>query len=107
MIYWEKDENIPKHESLTALAKLLDTSTDWLLTGKESNSFKPLSFDNFYEAFTLPMFLPMLFIPGYLKAQSEPVNSLASSKGFQLSIIGFGLVLLIAFCFTMGKGMRF
>lgn len=54
VIYWEKDENIPKHESLTALAKLLDTSTDWLLTGKESNSFKPLSFDEIKKKFGEP-----------------------------------------------------
>ena len=33
VIYWEKDENTPKHESLTALAKALDTTTDYILTG--------------------------------------------------------------------------
>ena len=34
VIYWEKDENIPKHESINALAKSLGTTTEWLLTGK-------------------------------------------------------------------------
>lgn len=34
VIYWEKDENTPKHESLMALAKVLKTTPEWLLTGK-------------------------------------------------------------------------
>lgn len=38
VIYWEKDENTPKHDSLTALAKVLGTSTDWLTSGKESEA---------------------------------------------------------------------
>jgi phage repressor protein C with HTH and peptisase S24 domain len=33
VIYWEKDENIPKHESLIALARTLGTTTEWLLNG--------------------------------------------------------------------------
>lgn len=38
VIYWEKDENTPKHDSLTALAKVLGTTTDWLTSGKEDNA---------------------------------------------------------------------
>ncbi|MDE1971340.1 MAG: LexA family transcriptional regulator [Patescibacteria group bacterium] len=34
VIYWEKDENIPKHDSLLALAKKLNTTTEYLTTGK-------------------------------------------------------------------------
>ena len=33
VIYWEKDENVPKHESLVALAEVLNTKTDFLLYG--------------------------------------------------------------------------
>lgn len=33
VIYWEKDENMPKHESLMALAKALKTTPQWLLDG--------------------------------------------------------------------------
>lgn len=33
VIYWEKDENVPKHESLIALARTLGTTTEWLLNG--------------------------------------------------------------------------
>ena len=33
VIYWEKDENMPKHESLMALAKILKTTPQWLLDG--------------------------------------------------------------------------
>ncbi|NWK48374.1 LexA family transcriptional regulator [Acinetobacter sp. SwsAc7] len=33
VIYWEKDENVPKHESLIALARTLGTTTEWLLSG--------------------------------------------------------------------------
>ena len=33
VIYWEKDENMPKHESLMALAKTLKTTPQWLLDG--------------------------------------------------------------------------
>lgn len=36
VIYWEKDENIPKHESLTSLANILKTTPSWLLTGEET-----------------------------------------------------------------------
>ena len=38
VIYWEKDENMPKHESLMALAKTLKTTPDWLLSGKVSQT---------------------------------------------------------------------
>lgn len=34
VIYWEKGETVPKHESLMSLAKVLNTSADWLLSGK-------------------------------------------------------------------------
>ncbi|WP_151764499.1 LexA family protein [Acinetobacter soli] len=34
VIYWEKDENTPKHESLVLLSKALTTSPEWLLNGK-------------------------------------------------------------------------
>lgn len=36
VIYWEKDENIPKHESMIALERVFNTTSDWLLTGKSS-----------------------------------------------------------------------
>ncbi|HAV2816638.1 TPA: helix-turn-helix domain-containing protein [Acinetobacter baumannii] len=39
VIYWEKDENLPKHDSLMALAQILEVTSDYLLHGKESNSF--------------------------------------------------------------------
>lgn len=38
VIYWEKDENMPKHESLMALAKALKTTPDWLLSGKPNQT---------------------------------------------------------------------
>ncbi|WP_288404604.1 S24 family peptidase [uncultured Acinetobacter sp.] len=34
VIYWEKDDNIPKHDSLMALAKALTVTPEYLLTGK-------------------------------------------------------------------------
>ncbi|PWB13374.1 peptidase S24 [Acinetobacter sp. AM] len=33
VIYWEKDDNLPKHESLMALAKVLSVSPAYLLNG--------------------------------------------------------------------------
>lgn len=36
IIYWEKDENTPKHESLMALSTHLSVAPDWLLTGRYS-----------------------------------------------------------------------
>lgn len=33
VLKWEKDENIPKHESLTLLSEKLDTSIDYILYG--------------------------------------------------------------------------
>lgn len=38
VIYWEKDENLPKHESLMALARVLKTTPNWLLSGKEDQA---------------------------------------------------------------------
>lgn len=34
VIYWEKDDNLPKHGSLTVLASVLGVDTDYLLYGK-------------------------------------------------------------------------
>lgn len=36
VIYWEKDDNLPKHESLMALSKVLSVTSDFLLSGKSS-----------------------------------------------------------------------
>ena len=38
VIYWEKDDNIPKHESLMALSKVLSVTPDFLLSGKSAGS---------------------------------------------------------------------
>lgn len=38
VIYWEKDDNIPKHESLMALSTVLSVSPDFLLTGISSST---------------------------------------------------------------------
>lgn len=38
VIYWEKDENIPKHESLTLLSRILGVTPDWLLKGIEAQN---------------------------------------------------------------------
>lgn len=38
VIYWEKDENLPKHDSLMALAQILGITSDYLLSGKGSDS---------------------------------------------------------------------
>lgn len=45
VIYWEKDENIPKHESLVALAEALKTSTVWLMDGVEDASTENINHD--------------------------------------------------------------
>ena len=38
VIYWEKDENTPKHESMVALERVFNTTSNWLLTGKSSGA---------------------------------------------------------------------
>lgn len=38
VIYWEKDDNLPKHESLMALSKVLSVTPDFLLSGKSSGN---------------------------------------------------------------------
>ncbi|MCF1333119.1 helix-turn-helix domain-containing protein [Acinetobacter baumannii] len=38
VIYWEKDENLPKHDSLMALAQILGVTSNYLLHGKECDS---------------------------------------------------------------------
>ncbi len=37
VIYWEKDENLPKHDSLMALANTLGVTSDYLLNGKNAS----------------------------------------------------------------------
>ncbi|MCH7309215.1 helix-turn-helix domain-containing protein [Acinetobacter sp. NIPH 1852] len=65
VIYWEKDENTPKHESLLALAKALDTTPEWLLSGKKSevvisqlenntSQFKKLDIEAFKKQYNIP-----------------------------------------------------
>lgn len=44
IIYWEKDENVPKHDSLMALSALFGVTADWLLTGSGKSDSIP--FDN-------------------------------------------------------------
>ena len=44
VIYWEKDENVPKHESLMALAKILDTTPGWLTSGENAPTIKDKDF---------------------------------------------------------------
>ncbi|MEN8411088.1 S24 family peptidase [Acinetobacter bereziniae] len=38
VIYWEKDENLPKYDSLMSLAQILGVTSDYLLNGKGSES---------------------------------------------------------------------
>ncbi|WP_149931849.1 LexA family protein [Acinetobacter oleivorans] len=38
VIYWEKDENLPKHDSLMTLAQILGVTSDYLLSGKGGDS---------------------------------------------------------------------
>ncbi|AZP28404.1 helix-turn-helix domain-containing protein [Acinetobacter pittii] len=47
VIYWEKDENVPKHDSLTALAKVLGSSTEYLLKGKEPKNLTNFNIQDF------------------------------------------------------------
>ncbi|MCH7386594.1 helix-turn-helix domain-containing protein [Acinetobacter modestus] len=59
VIYWEKDENVPKHESLMLLASALDVSPSWILNGdskdnsnnanKDEVYLSPLKFKTAYE----------------------------------------------------------
>lgn len=55
VIYWEKDENLPKHDSLMALAKVLGITSDYLLYGKESDSLN--------KNVTVPFLIAGRFIP--------------------------------------------
>ncbi|TVT77642.1 XRE family transcriptional regulator [Acinetobacter colistiniresistens] len=49
VIYWEKDENIPKHESLMLLSHALNCSPDWLLNGGDKiTSTSSISKDEAY-----------------------------------------------------------
>lgn len=41
VIYWEKDDNLPKHESLMALAKVLNVSPAYLLNGETNHRSEP------------------------------------------------------------------
>lgn len=41
VIYWERGDNLPKHESLTTLATVLGVETDYLLYGKGTYVIEP------------------------------------------------------------------
>ena len=41
VIYWEKDENVPKYESLMLLSNALDCTPDWMLAGEDKASLTP------------------------------------------------------------------
>ena len=66
--------------------------------------YRPLSFNNFYEAFVFPMFLPTLF----LQRQSKGDNGLNRKYSFgqQRNLIILGITLFIMFCLTMGHGIK-
>ena len=40
VIYWEKDDNLPKHESLMSLSKVLRVKSDYLLSGKDGDELE-------------------------------------------------------------------
>lgn len=65
--------------------------------------YRPLSFDNFYEAFVFPMFLPTIF----LGRQTKISNGIGKEYSFgqQKLILLSGLGLIIIFCLTMGTGI--
>lgn len=66
--------------------------------------YPPLSFGNFYEAFLFPMFLPTLFLGRKMKNY----NAIGKDYSFgqQGIIFLLGLVLIIIFCLTMGRGLK-
>lgn len=43
VVFWEKGENIPKHESLLLLANALQTTPEWLLKGGDTQKAAPAS----------------------------------------------------------------
>ncbi|MDX7904116.1 S24 family peptidase [Acinetobacter baumannii] len=47
VIYWEKDENLPKHDSLMTLAQILGVTSSYLLYGKENASLDKNVIDPF------------------------------------------------------------
>ncbi|WP_151820170.1 XRE family transcriptional regulator [Acinetobacter soli] len=42
IIYWERDDHPPKHESLMGLAHVFNVNTDWLATGKGIKEAPPM-----------------------------------------------------------------
>jgi hypothetical protein len=68
--------------------------------------FRPMEFNNFYEAFVFPMFLPVIFIPGYLKVHFQEDILVSFPKSAQIKIIVIGLLVFTVFCLTMGRGIR-
>lgn len=66
--------------------------------------YKPIRFENFYEAFMFPMFLPSLFL------LRQAGNTNQSDRKYilaqQTPIIFSGLILFILFCLTIGHGIK-
>ena len=48
---WVHGDSTPKAEALKVIASFLEVSDDWLLTGKESSTFKTLSIDEIRQRF--------------------------------------------------------
>jgi hypothetical protein len=66
--------------------------------------YRPLLFDNFYEAFVFPMFLPTLILTRQIK--SNKFSGKTYSFEQHKSLIISGLTLFILFCLTMGQGLK-
>jgi hypothetical protein len=66
--------------------------------------YRPLLFDNFYEAFVFPMFLPTLFLGRQIRNNKN--SDKKYSFGQQKNLIILGLTLFTLFCLTMGQGIK-
>ncbi|WP_460474892.1 hypothetical protein [Emticicia fontis] len=110
--YYLTFNSIIKRTGFQSVSTIIDSDRLFLIPYLAAGIFSfiavsfylPWSFNNFYEAFVFPMFLPTVFL------SIQPKNSIPIEKNYtfeqQKILILAGIILLIVFCLTMGIGIR-
>ncbi|MFX6709084.1 S24 family peptidase [Acinetobacter baumannii] len=98
VIYWEKDENLPKHDSLMALGQILGVTSGYLLHGKDSDSFDKNVTSSFPIAGRLVPVISWVQAGTWTTAESVPMgtqfkewlppNPKCGKNGYGLIVVG-------------------
>lgn len=98
VIYWEKDDNLPKHESLMSLSKVLRVKSDYLLSGKDGDELDNNISDPFPIAGRLIPVISWVQAGTWTSAEAVPAdtqfnewlppNPKCGKNGYGLEVVG-------------------